>query len=152
MSTFDPSAFLNLQVTGSNDTKLIPIPEGEYTGVTDSVDVLPWQSKEDTSKSGLKLITTILIDDPAVVAATGREKNTVKLDCMLDLMPNGEGLDMGKGKNVSLGRLREAINLNDPSVPFSFLQIPGRPLKVAVKHRPYNGDLFAEVKGVTKIS
>ena len=150
--SFDPSSFLNLTVTGSNDTKLIPIPIGEYIAVTKDIDIVPWQSKEDTSKSGLKLVVTIAIDDSKVAAATGSESNTVRYDCMLDLMPGGQGLDMGKGKNVALGRLREAINLNNPNEAFSFQQIPGRPLKVAVTHREWKGDLFAEVKAVTKVS
>jgi hypothetical protein len=148
--SFDPGSFLNTQVVGANDTKLVPIPVGEYIGITESVDCVPWQSKEDTSKSGLKLVVTIGIDNETVKSITGRDKPTVKHDVMLDINPGGQGLDMGKGKNVSLGRLREALQLNNPNEPFSFLQIPGRPIKVSIKHREYKGDLFAEVGAVAK--
>jgi hypothetical protein len=157
--SFDPNSFLDLQVVGSNDTKLVPIPIGEYPAVTGDVEIVPWQSKDDSTKSGLKAVIQLHIDSSAttplgdtVQGATGRDKNIVRYEAMLDLLPDGKGLDMGKGKNVTLGRLREAINLNDPNTPFSFRQIPGRPLKVMVSHREYKGDLFAEVKAVTKLA
>lgn len=147
---FDPASFLDMAVTGANDTKLVPIPIGEYVGTTGDVEVKTWQSKDDSSKSGLKLEIQIAIDDAKAREVTGRDKLTVKHDVMLDTLPGG-GLDMGKGKNVGLGRLREATGLNDANQPFSFRMLSGRPLKVAIKHREYKGDMFAEVSGVAKL-
>ena len=156
MSSFDPSTFLDVQVTGANDTKIIPIPVGEYLAVTSDVEIKTWQSQDDATKSGVKLVVMMEVDPEArtptgqtVKEVTGRDKNTVKTDIFLDTMPGG-GLDMGKGKNVQLGRLREALGLNDPSQAFSFRQIPGRPIKVMLKHREYKGDMYAEVAGVAK--
>lgn len=146
----DPASFLDLQVTGANDTKLVPIPVGEYLGITGEAEVTAWASKDDPTKSGLKVSMMISIEDDTAKAVTGRDKLTVKYDCMLDIMPDGKSLDMGKGKNVGLGRLREALNLNDPSEPFSFRKLSGRPLKVMIGHREYKGDFFADVKAVTR--
>ena len=68
---------------------------------------------------------------------------------MLDLAATG-GLDMSEGKNVALGRLREALGLNDPSQSFSFHQLPGLMGRVNVTHRVVGEDTFADVKAVTK--
>lgn len=154
---FDPTAFLDLQVTESNDTKLIPIPPGEYVGQVEKVDVRPWQSK-DGLKSGLSLDVTWNIDDQRVKEATKRDKNTVRQGCMLDTTDTTPpGLDMGRGKNVALGRLREAVGLNANGAAFAFRMLEGRAAKLQVSHRPDErpgaqpGDVFADVKGVAKL-
>jgi hypothetical protein len=72
---------------------------------------------------------------------------------MLDLDPNG-GLDMAEGKNVGLGRLREALGLNDPTESFSFNMLPGRMAKVRVGHREDSRDpeiKYAEVQAVVAL-
>jgi hypothetical protein len=69
---------------------------------------------------------------------------------MLDLTPGG-GLDLGKGKNVGLGRLREAVRLNDSSKPFSFAQLPGQAARVTVSHRIDGEDTYSEIKKVAPL-
>jgi hypothetical protein len=62
---------------------------------------------------------------------------------------------MGKGKNVSLGRLREATGLNEKGRPFGFRMLVGQMARVRVKHRPDNKNpeiVYAEVDAVTKPS
>ena len=144
---FDPNAFLDMQVSESNDTKIIPVPVGEYTAVIGEVKCRPWQSKADPSKSGLALDLQCEIDDANVKALLGRDKITVKHGVMLDINDAGL-LDMGKGKNVSLGRLREATDLNRAGQPFSFNMLTGRVIKVVVSHRIDGENIFAEVKAV----
>lgn len=147
---FDPNAFLDMQVTETNDTKVIPVPVGEFVAVADKVDCRQWQSKADPSKSGLTLDITWLIDDAGVKETLGRDKVTVRQGIMLDLTESG-GLDMGKGRNVGLGKLREGLNLNQPGQPFSFSMIPGRVVKVSVSHRIDGENIYAEVKGVARV-
>jgi len=147
---FNPDQFLDTQVTESNDTKTIPVPVGEYTAVVEEVKCRQWQSKQDPSKSGLTLDITWMVDDSAVKELLGRDKVTVKQGIMLDLTESG-GLDMGKGRNVGLGRLREATNLNAPGQPFSFSMLAGRVAKVNVSHRIDGENIYAEVKGVAKL-
>jgi hypothetical protein len=151
MSSFNPDQFLDMQVSESNDTKVIPVPAGEWNAVIEGVKVRPWQAKNDSSNAGLALDLQWGISDPAVLEAVQRDKATVKQGIMLDLTEGG-GLDMGKGKNVSLGRLREAIGLNEPGKPFSFSMLVGRMAKVNVTHRVVGEDIFADVKGVIKYS
>ena len=147
---FNPEQFLDMQVTDSNDTKSIPVPAGEYTAVAEEVKCRQWQSKQDPSKSGLTLDITWSVDDAAVKELLGRDKVTVRQGIMLDITDSG-GLDMGKGRNIGLGRLREAIGLNTPGQPFSFSMIAGRVAKVNVSHRIDGENIYAEVKGVAKL-
>jgi hypothetical protein len=151
MTTFDPASLFDTTTTEVNDTKILPIPEGEYLAVIEKAEVSTWQSRDGT-KSGLRLDVHYLIDDEGAKAATGRDKLTVRQGIMLDLNEAGNGLDMGKGKNVGLGRLREATDLNIPGQPFAMAMFPGRLVKIKVSQRP--GDdaetVYNDVKGVTK--
>jgi hypothetical protein len=149
VGTFDPSTFLNAQYDEALDTKVVPCPVGEYPAIADKVDVRPWQAK-DGSSSGLKAVILWEIQDDNVKALLGRDKVIVPQEQMLDLTETG-ALDLGKGKNVGLGRIREALDLNTPGQPFSFAMIQGRMAKVAVTHRPYGEDLFNEIKRITKL-
>ena len=147
---FNPDQFLDMTITDSNSTQTVPVPVGEYTALVSDVKCRQWQSKADPSKSGLTLDVTWEVDDAAVKQLLGRDKVTVKQGIMLDLTEAG-GLDMGKGRNIGLGRLREALNLNAPGQPFSFSMVAGRIAKVSVSHRIDGENIYAEVKGVAKL-
>jgi hypothetical protein len=145
--SFDPNQFLDMQFTDSNDTVLRPVPVGEYPAVAESAELRPWQAK-DGSSSGLALDIKWSIDDAELQAELGR-KPLVKQGIMLDMNEAGTGFDMGKGKNVGLGRLREALGMNEPGKPFSFTMIPGNAARVKVAHRPDKSNpevIYAEVK------
>lgn len=147
---FTPEQFLDMQVTESNDTKVIPVPAGEYMAVVKEVKSRVWTSKKDPSMSGVTLDLVWTIDDANVKALLGREEVNVKQGIMLDLTDAG-GLDMGKGRNIGLGRVREACGLNQPGQPFSATMLTGRMAKVSVKHRIDGENLYAEVSAVTKV-
>lgn len=146
--TFDPATFLNATYDEALDTKLVPCPAGEYLAIADKVDVKPWATK-DGSKSGLKAVIQWDIQDENVKQLLGRDKVVVPQDQMLDLTETGN-LDFGKGKNVGLGRIREALDLNTPGEPFAFAMIQGRMAKVVVSHRTGDNpeDLFNEIRRV----
>lgn len=146
---FNPDTFLQSTSTEANDTKKIPCPAGEYTAVAEKVEARPWQSK-DGLKSGIALDVTWSIDDPAVKEVVGRDNVQVRQGLMLDLLESG-GLDMGKGKNIALGRLREATGLNVPGQPFSPAMIQGRAAKVTVSHRVDGEDIYDEIKKVAAL-
>ena len=147
---FNPDQFLDMQIEGQNDTKIVPVPAGEYTAMIEEVKVRQWQAKADPSKSGLTLDVQWSIDDASVKELLGRDKVTVKQGIMLDLTDAG-GLDMGKGRNIGLGRLREALDLNQPGRPFSFTMLTGRVARVSVSHRIADDNIFAEVKQVARV-
>lgn len=149
MSMFDPNQFLDMQTTESNDTKVVPVPVGEYLAQVTEVKARPWTSKADPTKSGIALDLQWEIEDANVKSLLGRDKVTVKQGIMLDMTESG-GLDMGKGKNVGLGRVREATGLNTPGQPFAASMLTGRLAKITVKHRVDGDAIYAEVSGVAK--
>lgn len=150
MSMFSPEQFLDMQTTEANDTKLVPVPAGEYIAMIDEVKARTWKKRDDPSVGGIALDVTWLVDDEGVKALLGRDKVTVKQGLMLDLTESG-GLDMGKGKNVGLGKLREAVGLNVPGQPFAPSMLTGRPARIKVEHRVDGDQIFADVKAVTKL-
>lgn len=147
--SFDPNTFLNTTYEEANDTKITPCPVGEYLAVASKVDAKTWASL-DGSKSGVKLEILWEIDDANVKQLLGRDKVTSRQNIWLDLNEAGTGLDLGKGKNVGLGRLREALDLNTPGQAFAFSMIEGRLAKVMVSHRVDGEDIYDEVKKVAK--
>lgn len=149
MSNFDPQTFLDSNFEGSNSTSRTPCPEGEYPAVIKDVEVNAWTSRDQT-KSGLRLDVRYSIDDESVKAAVGLPEPTVRQGLMLDLTPSG-GLDMGKGRNIGLGRLREATRLNDPAKPFNFRMLVGQMVKVKVTHRVADEAIYDEVKAVAPL-
>ncbi len=149
--SFDPSLFLDSQVTESNSTSTIPVPVGEYLAVVEKVDARQWTKKDDPTVSGIALDIVYSISDQNVLDLLGRDKVTVKQGIILD-MTDAASIDFGKGKNVSLGRLREAVDLNVPGQPFAFSMLIGRMAKVNVVHEMYQGEPKAKVQGVAKAS
>lgn len=147
---FDPNQFLEMQVTEANDTVLIPIPDGEYPAYVEKVECRPWQKKDDPSVAGLALDLVWNIDDQGVKDAVGRDKVTVKQGIMLDMSESG-GLDMGKGKNVPLGKLRLATGLNTPGQPFSFTMLTGRTARIKTKQRMVEDKIYTDVKEVAPL-
>jgi hypothetical protein len=150
MGTFDPSTFLDIQTKEANSTEYIPLDEGEYTGIVETVDVREWTSKKDPSKRGLALDIVWNVDDQGQREKLSRDKVLCKQGIMLDLNASG-GLETGKGMNVNLGRLREAVGLNKPGEPFSFRMLVGQVARVSVKNRIDEGAIFSDIKSVTKV-
>ena len=151
--SFDADSFLQSSVTDANSTALIPCPIGEYMGVISKIAPRQWQSKDGTT-SGVALDVFWLVEDANAKATCGRDEVVVKQGLMLDTTPQG-GLDMSTGKNVALGRLREAVGKNTPGEAFSFAMLPGLAAKISVNHREDKNDpslVYAEVKLVTKLS
>ena len=152
MSAFDAEQFMNQEFSEANDTKSIPCPEGDYLGLTESAELRSWVSKKDPSKSGLTLDIAWIVEDEGVKQELNRDKVVVRQGIMLDLTPEGN-LDMGKGKNIQLGKLREALGLNVAGQPFSFNMIPGHTARISVKHDDpdQNDNIFAKVRAVAPL-
>ncbi len=149
-SVFDPKTFGQMTFTDANSTESVPIPVGEWPFTITKQEIIEWSSKTDSSKRGLKLQLGMETEDPAIVAVTGRPKNTSRYEIMLDLTPEG-GLDFGKGMNVRLGRLREAVGLNKPGAPFAFDMLLGHTVKASVKHEIYKDAPIANIDAVAKL-
>ncbi len=145
-ANFNPVDFLNQQVTGALDTAFTPCPAGEFLGIIEKIEARNGVQKKDPTQTYFAIDIHWMIDDQNAKDVTGRDKVIVRQGIMLDVGPDGQ-LDMGKGKNVGLGRLREAVGLNDASQPFAMSMLPGRPAKVKVEHETYKDTIQARVSG-----
>lgn len=150
--TFDPNLFLDQTTTEAGSTQIVPIPVGEYNAVIDDIEIRPWTSQKDPSKSGIALDVKWMIDSPEVREFLQRDQVIAKQGIMIDLTEDGHGLDWGKGRNVGLGRLREALGLNKPGEPFSFRMLKGRVAKVSIKHRVEGENIYNDVAGVARMA
>jgi len=150
MSTFDANNFQNAQFTEASSTDFTPVPEGEFTAVVDK------QAIRTTTKGQVLLDLTWKIDDADVAKETGMANPTVRQSIFLDVTDAG-GLEFGKGKNVSLGRLREALGQNQNGKPWSFGMLLGQVATVRVKHRLVRDEAtgedrtYTDIAGVAKI-
>lgn len=153
---FGPEDFLNSSYDVTLDTKIIPIPPGEYVAQIKVGDGLKLTKdtikKEGSARIGeywARLDISLDIADP-----TGALKQTIERDprivygLMLDLDAQGN-LDVGKQKNIRLGQLLAAAGL--PEKGWSFGMLAGKNIRIkTVVSKSINGNDFAEVVQVTK--
>lgn len=142
---FDNDQFLNTSIEGEMSTQTTPIPVGEYQAFVKGI-----ASRQSPDGEYTMLDVTWQIDDPTgkVEKETGREVSTCRQTIFLDLLDSG-ALDLGKGRNVGLGRLREAVNQNTGAWSPSMLE--GSVAMVKIEHRMNDGNTYADVKGVSKV-
>lgn len=144
--SFDISA-VTAGVVGANDTKYPICPAGEYPAVVDK-----YEGRQMSTANGISTILDItwVIMDEDVKKTLGMERPTVRQSVFLDL--TGEGrLDTSAQKNIKLGRLREALHLNDPSKEFSFDQMVGVTAMVTIGHTVDKNDSEVVYANVTKV-
>lgn len=151
-SNFDPNVFLNQELSGSNETKFTPIPEGDEKAW---IDDLGMDSYDDPVRGNVPIliITYALTDD------TGKLKELLQMDkptvqdrLFLDLNPDGT-IAFGPNKNVKLGRVREAVGQNDPKKKWQFNMLRGAGpvlLKIDHTYNKQNEGPFAHVARIVK--
>lgn len=147
MSTFDPTAFMNASTTEASDTQYLQVPEGEYQASIKEVTPRTTQ----TGKALLSIRWTV--DDEGARVATGMAEPSVQGTIWLDVKDDGT-LDMSKGKNIGLGKLRDALGQNAPGKPWSPAMLVGGVAKIKVAHsidKRDNATINAEVKAVAKL-
>lgn len=152
----DPTQFLNTQTTSALSTQLDPIPKGEYKAVSQPLDKDSFQSfdikkGERAGTKGWRLNLVWKIDDEAAGEYNGR---LVRQQFFLDLNPAGDGLDFGKGKNIGLGRLREALGQNQDGQPWAPSMLGSQVARIAVDQRLDENDpskIYNDVVGVTRL-
>jgi hypothetical protein len=151
---FNPETLLNTQITEANSTELIPIPEGEYIAVSEPVTAESFKEfdikrGENAGKKGLNLYISWAINDDSgqLKELIGRPPKA-RQSIMIDRGPGG--IEMGKGRNVALGKLREALGQNQTGRPWAFSMLGGQVAKIVVKHRIDGANTYAEVVAVTK--
>lgn len=147
MSTFDPSTFEETVVEQSSETKMTPIPAGEYTAYVG--DTLSWREYQGRQICVAPLLIADMPEDVAETLGLGDRQPQIGYDMWLDTNEAG-ALEFGANKNVALGRLREALGQNRSGEPWSFKMLKGAgPLRVTIEPDKKNPDMYSRVTKIT---
>src|SRR5262245_30552360 len=113
--TINVQALVNAPVNDKMDTEFSVTPAGDYTAmISDRGPVDSW-FRVVHMKDGREVPTVnvlFIISDPEVARTLGRQQATSRLTIWLDTEADDGRLSVGKGKNVGLGQLREALGQN----------------------------------------
>lgn len=145
MSIFDPEVFMGTTVEGEIDTKIIPVPEGEYLG-----QILKLTYRTNSDGSTIMDVHWEILDEE-VKKITLMDVPVCRQGVWLDLLEDGVNLDMSPGKNRQLGLVRESVGQNTPK-PWNPNMLLGQSATVRVEHSPNANDPespYANVKRVT---
>lgn len=154
-SAFDPAAFEASAGTTDRplDTARIPVPAGEHNALIKDYSFRSYTNKK-TNEQGVSMdITYDLIDDTGAIAQKIGRPPTVTHGYFVDLDAHGS-FDWGKGKNVWLGKIREAIGQNVPGQSWGFPMMKGQPIKIVVIEDPATDGsdaIYNRVKGVGRV-
>ena len=147
MSAFNPDTFLNTETSSANSVQYTPVPEGEFNASIKAI-------KPRVLTDGRAVLdVTWTVDDEQARNETGMAEPSVRQTVWLDTTESG-GLDFGKGKNVGLGKLRDAVNQNASGKPWAPGMLVGQVAKIKVSHSIDKRDgtsINADVKAVTKL-
>lgn len=155
MSQFDPAAYLDA-TTSEASTRRPPLPVKDFIGTIGEVKSRSGSfqdKKTGEQKSYVALDIPVEIDissDPELVKVQGTSKVTLTDGLFLDLTPAGL-IDYAPGKNNKLRRYREATGQNVAGQPFSPRMLSGRPVRVKIKHEPYEGENYDKIDSVAKV-
>lgn len=147
MSTFNPDTFLNTEVSSANATAYVPVAEGEFTGSIKKI------APRVLTDGRAVLDVTWVVDDETTRQETGMAEPTVRQTIWLDLNESGS-LDFGKGRNVGLGRLRDALGQNESGKPWQPGMLVGGVAKIKVTHsidKRDNETIQANVASIAKL-
>jgi hypothetical protein len=156
MEDFNPDQFVQDTIDGQMSTTIELIPAGEYDAILTEVGKA--RRISGTSSSGNEYDFAAIdlffeINDPVLSEKIGRSTLRVKYGLNLDLDPTTGKLDVRKGKNVALGRLREAAGQNKLGQPWSFNNLLHTgPYVIVVDHVPNKNNpevIYEQVKRVT---
>jgi hypothetical protein len=153
-SAFDPAALLDTEYSGGLNTRLTPIPAGDFRAQVKPGSV---KVRKGMSKAGEPFVMCdlmFLIDDAGVAEATQLKEPQVQASVFLELAP-GTGRLMTKednpNANVQLGRLKEALGFKDGS-GWTLRAFEGRACYIRVTQVPDENDISLVYNRVTAFS
>lgn len=159
VSAFDPNAFLNATQTEVNERRaLLPdfnpeSPDGLYLAQIGEVktDSGIIEKGDNSGKPWVAILLPLKVDVPKQLQDSLKlpAQLTFTDRAFLDLTAEG-GIDNAPGKNRAQKSYRDALDLNKPGEPFSWLMTQGRLLKVKLVWDEYKGNLSEKVQGVFK--
>ena len=155
MTTFNAEQFMNTTYKEALDTKLDPIPDSE-DGSGWEAQITDLKARTFKGKDGSDLYVmdvTWLVLAEAVKKSLGIEKPMVRQSVWLEFTKEGN-LDFGKGKNLKLGKLKEALGQNKAGKNWSPNNLMGQMAMVITEQTPDKDDpelIYSNVKKVLPI-
>lgn len=148
--TLNTEEFLQTTTEGVLDDHLDPCPPGEFLFIAGkpSIASFVYKSGEREGETGYRMVLPWSCQDQSVLQELDRERVTVTQSVLLDLTEDGSGLDMGRGKNITLGQIRTAMGQNEPGAEWSPNMIEGQPAVLKIKGGIYDEKATAEVAAV----
>ncbi len=154
MPTFDVETFVKQQVNIAGSTEYFLVPEkNDVRMMVGSGPVEKWfRSFDSDGRSFMTIEIPMLLLDDEIKESAGREVVTYRYKAFVDHDDNGNW-DFGKGRNVKIGQLREALGQNDPNTPWSAGMLADQgPILGRITHTDgKDGRKYAEVSRVTAI-
>lgn len=162
-SAFDKEAYLNQEFNQESATKYLNAPPGEYEAMLEAVDIQEMERKDASNSDNQQPYMTILNVTHRLIGEKAEEaKQTTnwpegkpflaRQSIFLDLdgadgkLSTGGILSFGPGRNVPLGRLREATGTNRPGETFSFKRMVGAgPYRVKIEPDRRDPENFVRV-------
>ena len=149
-SIFDPATFMP-ETTEQGSTASPIVDPGEYPGMIDKAEWKVITSKKD-GKQYPMLEVTYKLQAPEFEKSFSRPP-TVRQGIFVDML--GSNLDMAKGKNTSLNKIREALGQNKAGQKWNHTMLVGAgPVKVMVFHEADRNSpdvMRAQVRSVGKM-
>jgi hypothetical protein len=148
-TTFNEEEFLQTPVEEALSTVSLKIPPNDYKGMIAKPEHI---SMGFTPKGSPVLEVWWTLDAPEVSEQIGKDTLMVRQTLYLDLTA-AKRLDTSKGRNVQLGRLREALGQNGPG-KWNYNDMVGVPALVKTDLDPNKnvaGDFYEKVKGVSSL-
>lgn len=140
---FNPDDFMTQTVDQPLAIERTLVPEGEYKAsigdfTSDAFETFKFEYKRGPNAGSEgqmhKFNCPIVIDDDALRAKLQMDNVRVYQVCTLDFDDKGQ-LQFGPNKNIDLGKLRHAVNQNQPG-PWTIGNLRGAgPFMVKVAHR-----------------
>lgn len=152
--SFDPAALLAATTTNAGSTEFLLLPTDEEFVANIKIDPDPAKAFGFGTKDGKdwqKLNVQMELSGQRISELlSGRDKRTITYGVMLDLTPSG-GLDMGKGMNVMLNQLRDAVGQRREGQKWGISELNGQTVRVKIKHRKGEGDkMYEDIAKVSK--
>lgn len=145
---FDAEAFQNAIITDANSTNLVPWVPGDYMVSIKKVELKSGTVQKQGANYGKPWAgLSVQVEADRSILPEGASPYASGM-VMLDLTDAG-GLDTSKGRNIGLGRLREAAGCNIAGQAFQWSQLEGRTVKVSTGLRTDQNDptiQYTEVK------
>ena len=150
MSTFSAEQFMQGSVTDAHDTVVPRVPDGIYLAQVNKLDFRTLEANGDNPERTIMEVTWNILDEK-VAKLTGIANPIVRQSIWLDLDAQGKLLTTS-GKNVGLGRLRDALGQNKAGKPWAPNMLVGGSARVSVKGilNKKDGETYSQVDKVTK--